>query len=118
VSGLLDAFKHSIIDIGTVTDKIIALFPQDKQPDAIGTGGICKHCGEPIAIRNPSGYCDHLHYPDNCKVCSGKIEQKMIECGYYPMKPKRERIALIDQQAVNLIDKINEIITRLNSEGR
>ena len=22
-----------------------------------------------IDIRNPSGYCDHLYYPDYCEVC-------------------------------------------------
>ena len=33
---------------------------------------ICDHCGGPIAIRNPTGKCDHLHYPENCLVCSGK----------------------------------------------
>lgn len=31
---------------------------------------ICEHCDGEIAIRNPSGYCDHLYYPQNCKVCS------------------------------------------------
>ncbi len=30
----------------------------------------CKHCKMDIAIRNPSGYCDHLNYPEYCKVCS------------------------------------------------
>jgi hypothetical protein len=25
---------------------------------------MCKHCGGPIAIRNPSGACDHLYWPD------------------------------------------------------
>ena len=29
----------------------------------------CDHCGGPIAIRNPSGYCDHLYYPECCNVC-------------------------------------------------
>lgn len=24
-----------------------------------------------ILIRNPSGFCDHLYYPDNCKICKG-----------------------------------------------
>ena len=37
--------------------------PQQPQPN------ICKHCGMDIRIRNPSGYCDHLYYPDNCDVC-------------------------------------------------
>jgi len=30
---------------------------------------ICLHCHMPIKIRNPSGYCDHLYYPENCPVC-------------------------------------------------
>lgn len=25
---------------------------------------ICKHCGGEIAIRNPTGKCDHLYWPD------------------------------------------------------
>ncbi len=33
----------------------------------------CKHCNMDTAIRNLSGYCDHLHYPDYCKVCSSKV---------------------------------------------
>ena len=31
----------------------------------------CKHCKLDIEIRNLSGYCDHLYYPENCKICSG-----------------------------------------------
>jgi hypothetical protein len=26
---------------------------------------LCKHCGGPIAIRNPTGTCEHLYWPDN-----------------------------------------------------
>lgn len=26
---------------------------------------LCKHCGGLIAIRNPTGRCDHLYWPDN-----------------------------------------------------
>jgi len=25
----------------------------------------CKHCGGEVAIRNPTGECDHLYWPDN-----------------------------------------------------
>jgi len=25
----------------------------------------CKHCGGPIAVRNPTGKCDHLFWPEN-----------------------------------------------------
>ena len=28
---------------------------------------ICKYCGGDIAIRNPTGKCDHLHWPDYIK---------------------------------------------------
>jgi len=39
---------------------------------------ICEHCGMDIAIRNPSGYCDHLYYPDNCVVCKKREDEKEI----------------------------------------
>jgi len=34
---------------------------------------LCKHCGMDTSIRNPSGYCDHLHYPEACKICQDII---------------------------------------------
>lgn len=30
---------------------------------------ICAHCKKDTAIRNPSGFCDHLYYPECCEVC-------------------------------------------------
>lgn len=39
---------------------------------------LCEHCGGDIAIRNPKGFCDHLYYPENCKICDEKING--IEC--------------------------------------
>lgn len=38
--------------------------------------GKCPHCGGDIEIRNPTGTCDHLYYPDNCDVCSGESKKK------------------------------------------
>jgi len=32
----------------------------------------CNHCLESITIRNPSGFCDHLYYPNNCEVCKNE----------------------------------------------
>lgn len=26
---------------------------------------VCAHCGGPRDVRNPSGACDHLYWPDN-----------------------------------------------------
>lgn len=37
---------------------------------------VCKHCGFSIALRNPSGSCDHLYYPSNCKVCKEMIAKE------------------------------------------
>ena len=31
---------------------------------------LCKHCNQPIELRNPSGFCDHLYYPENCNHCT------------------------------------------------
>jgi hypothetical protein len=34
----------------------------------------CKHCGGDLTIRNPTGICDHLYYPDYCKICKQREE--------------------------------------------
>lgn len=39
----------------------------------------CEHCGDDIAIRNPMGYCDHLHYPEYCRVCKRMRREKELE---------------------------------------
>ena len=33
----------------------------------------CPHCDQSIMIRNPTGYCNHLFYPDECKVCKEEL---------------------------------------------
>ncbi len=35
---------------------------------------ICPHCGGDKNIRNPKGYCDHLYYPEYCRVCNGEVK--------------------------------------------
>ena len=35
----------------------------------------CPHCKMDIRIRNPSGFCDHLHYPVNCEICMDFIRK-------------------------------------------
>lgn len=37
---------------------------------------LCKHCNMDVDVRNPSGYCDHLYYPENCKVCKPVPQRK------------------------------------------
>lgn len=38
-------------------------------------GAVCAYCGGPIAIRNPTGNCDHLYFPeclsDDAKIANG-----------------------------------------------
>jgi hypothetical protein len=41
--------------------------------NSISPNEICPHCHGPIHIRNPSGICDHLYYPEYCKICE-KLE--------------------------------------------
>ena len=51
----------------------------DKGKEAKSEIKLCKHCGGDITIRNPSGYCDHLYYPDNCRVCKKPSEKAKEE---------------------------------------
>ena len=37
---------------------------------------LCLHCGKDSKLRNPSGNCDHLNYPENCKICD-EIQKAM-----------------------------------------
>ena len=59
----------------------------------------CHHCKLSIEIRNPSGFCDHLYYPDMCSVCSG-ITDKTKE---------NERIALEVAHEIGL--GINQLVS-------
>jgi len=36
---------------------------------------LCEHCGYDTEIRNPSGFCDHLYYPESCKVCDERSNE-------------------------------------------
>jgi ssDNA-binding Zn-finger/Zn-ribbon topoisomerase 1 len=37
---------------------------------------ICEHCGTDLRITNPDSGCEHLYYPENCKVCSGRERKR------------------------------------------
>lgn len=49
--------------------QIILLGEKAKQSDKYNTKNICPHCNMDKRIRNPSGYCDHLYYPESCEAC-------------------------------------------------
>lgn len=55
---------------------------------------ICKHCKMPIAIRNPSGYCDHLYYPDNCPICKADKEKVRMAKIQNQIKDYFEKVVL------------------------
>lgn len=49
----------------------------------IESEAMCAHCGGAIAIRNPRGDCDHLHWPgnltDEAKVANGyRLQERIV----------------------------------------
>jgi len=32
-----------------------------------------------LEIRNPSGFCDHLYYPEYCNICEGLMKKRNEE---------------------------------------
>ena len=61
---------------------------------------ICPHCKGSIAIRNPKGFCDHLQYPENCKVC-----QKMREPHFVVVGPRDKKGAYKGFKVINTTSK-------------
>ena len=43
----------------------------------------CKYCGGDIAIRNPTGKCDHLYYPENVNKSFQMVNEKGEPEGYF-----------------------------------
>lgn len=39
----------------------------------------CPHCGMDKKIRNPSGHCDHLYFPENCPTCKSMTTPNTAE---------------------------------------
>lgn len=43
---------------------------------------LCQHCGGLIAVRNPTGKCDHLYWPtnltDDAKRANGLVEVSRV----------------------------------------
>jgi hypothetical protein len=46
---------------------------------------LCPDCGGPIHIRNPSGKCDHLYYPENKPSREGETFRKLFKAECTPM---------------------------------
>jgi hypothetical protein len=79
----------------------------------------CPHCHMSKAERNPSGYCDHLYYPDNCEVC--KPERKEIKPLNNNQSVKLSSTLAGQRELLREIkNKVNELVTAVNrlSEGK
>lgn len=59
--------------------KAFFALPKDLEKD-----GICLHCNMSTKIANPSGYCDHVYFPEHsCLICGNSEDwqyhlQKMV----------------------------------------
>lgn len=75
-----DEFKYSMPTIDPKHyDEFTNLTNDEIREKHIALRKMCIHCGEQVALRNPTGYCDHLHYPDYCRVCKRmKREEEAI----------------------------------------
>ena len=75
---------------------------------------LCNHCKGEIEIRDPSGFCDHLDYPNNCIVCKHQQSLKGIETVWIPVADYKPHIwAVGDNAKLEGIDgKIRWVITR------
>ena len=50
---------------GNILDLLITAEQAGREQEA---PAICKHCGGAIEVRNPTGKCDHLYWPENLTV--------------------------------------------------
>jgi hypothetical protein len=70
-----------------------------------GMNDSCPHCHMPKNIRNPSGWCDHLQYPDNCDVCQ-TLQRERIRAQRADRYPHPD---LRDLRIMSLSAKIDEL---------
>ena len=38
----------------------------------------CEHCHADKRIRNPTGTCDHLYYPEYCETCNRREQKREL----------------------------------------
>ena len=75
---------------------------------------ICPHCDMDTNIRNPSGYCDHLFYPNNdCKICKLMRQKEVVKMK--STKPLSKDKKLLDRWQIKL-GRIHDLINALQWE--
>lgn len=72
---------------------------------------LCKHCNGNIEITNPSGYCNHLYYPENCEICqfitnADKLKHDDKWCAYKPMVDELQQKLSIAEKALEHIQTV------------
>jgi hypothetical protein len=70
----------------------------------VQTAELCLNCGEPIAIRNPTGHCDHLYYPE--------YRQK------YAVRTPRERYSRLPYELADAMKKFNSQWVHVVKNGK
>jgi len=65
---------QKVIDNATKIVNEVVITPQTSE---CPPNFICIHCGMDTRQRNPSGYCDHLYYPETCQICQDILKQRI-----------------------------------------
>lgn len=87
---------------------VMRITVKEKFPESTQDEPLCKYCGTPIKIRNPTGNCDHLYYPE-------LVNKSFLEdTKSAPIKPSKH---IIDMEG-ELCDKIDEYFPETNPLNR
>lgn len=62
---------------------------------------LCPNCGGNTAIRNPTGHCDHLYYPENVPTPIQETEEKRFdENGDYLFVKDLKKLMMVDHNEI------------------
>jgi hypothetical protein len=81
----------------------VNIFPKE-EPKPAKEPKLCEHCGMDLALRNPSGKCDHLYYPEACEICDMR-EQARRGVQTITYQGKRYEIPLSKLEDMVVVDK-------------
>jgi len=107
--------KEDVLKPKVMTDQIIREYLKGKVDTINNAEGLyelfeltqeqtlCPNCGGKIEIRNPTGRCDHLYYPEN-------VPKTLSE----PLKPIEPIYTETDDKLGWVAERLNEVIERIN----
>lgn len=74
---------------------------------------LCDHCKMDIEIANPSGYCNHVYYPDNncdeCKRMRGAKEVSEVARLRVQNEDLSERLTVAEKEIGRLEDEVTSL---------